>query len=251
MSEYDRLEKLAKELREKYPPGTRIELNHMEDEFAPVEEGTRGTVHFIDDIGQIHMLWDNGRTLPINTETDTFRALSEEEYQEEVSERLNARYYDALNKDILPHVDWDVLGKAYKERDMDCIKSLLQKMHNAFVEVYGTDMLTRDMGFVSVPGVVVGANSTICLALLDLDTMSSGEHWGTTYLTPNGVYQPEQQCHPLAEKYARAMTSYEYWYTMGFLTDHHVDFDKCPKDIINMIADVVNDCPKQNGGITY
>ena len=62
MSEYDRLGRLAKELREKYPPGTRLELISMKEEFSPVEEGTRGTVHFIDDIGQIHMLWDNKRT---------------------------------------------------------------------------------------------------------------------------------------------------------------------------------------------
>ena len=63
MSEYDRLRNLAKELRGKYPPGTRLELISMEEEFSPVEAGTRGTVHFIDDIGQIHMLWDNTRTL--------------------------------------------------------------------------------------------------------------------------------------------------------------------------------------------
>ena len=62
MSEYDRLRNLAKELRGKYPPGTRLELISMKEEFSPVEAGTRGTVHFIDDIGQIHMLWDNKRT---------------------------------------------------------------------------------------------------------------------------------------------------------------------------------------------
>ena len=251
MNEFDRLGKLAKELREKYPPGTRLELIHMEDEFAPVEDGTRGTVHFIDDMAQIHMLWDNKRTLAVNPDTDSFRALTEEECLEEKSEKLNARFYDALNKDILPLVDWDVLGSAYEKRDMSYIKDILQKMHDAFVQIYGTDMLTRDMGFVSVPGILRGGNSTICLALLDIDTMSSGEHWGTTYLTPNGIYQPEQKCHPLAEKYAREMTPYDYWYTMGFLTDHHVDFDNCPKDIINMIAEVVEDCPQQNGGISY
>ena len=83
MNEYSKLEKLADELREKYPPGTRIELIHMEDEFSPVEEGTRGTVRFIDDIGQMHMLWDNGRTLAVNAETDSFRALTPEECYEE------------------------------------------------------------------------------------------------------------------------------------------------------------------------
>ena len=50
------------ELRQNYPPGTRIELIHMDDKWA-VAKGTRGTVTQVDDAGTIHMKWDNGRTL--------------------------------------------------------------------------------------------------------------------------------------------------------------------------------------------
>ena len=32
--------------------------NHMEDPYAPVESGTRGTVKHVDDAGQLHMQWD-------------------------------------------------------------------------------------------------------------------------------------------------------------------------------------------------
>ena len=71
----------------------------MEEEFSPVEEGTRGTVHFIDDIGQIHMLWDNKRTLPINTDTDKFRMLTPEECYEEKCQEKAERFYAALNKE--------------------------------------------------------------------------------------------------------------------------------------------------------
>ena len=104
MSEYDRLGKLAKELRVKYPPGTRLELVHMVDEFKPVEDGTRGTVHHIDDLAQIHMFWDNKRTLAINPETDSFRALTPEECYDEKMERCNKSFYNALNNDILPKI---------------------------------------------------------------------------------------------------------------------------------------------------
>ena len=38
-------------LRKQYPPGTRIQLIEMEDPFAPVPSGTRGTVKMVDDIG--------------------------------------------------------------------------------------------------------------------------------------------------------------------------------------------------------
>lgn len=41
-------------LRRKYPPGTRLQLGCMEDEF-PVPPGSMGTVECIDDAGQIHV----------------------------------------------------------------------------------------------------------------------------------------------------------------------------------------------------
>ena len=50
------------ELRQQYPEGTRILLDYMDDKYA-VPTGTRGTVLHVDDGGNIHMKWDNSRTL--------------------------------------------------------------------------------------------------------------------------------------------------------------------------------------------
>ena len=144
-----------------------------------------------------------------------------------------------------------IAADAYEKRDFVYVKDILQQMHNAFVIAYGTDTLNEDMGFVSVPGVVLGGNSEICLALPDLDTMSSGEHWGTTFLTPYGIYQDEEKCHPLAKEYSSKMIPYEYWYTVGFDGDHHTDLESCPRDIRKMIDDVFSEGMNQNGGITY
>ena len=75
-------EKEVLKLKQEYPPGTRIVLNHMDDKWA-VPPGTRGTVQFVDDSGQVHPIWDNGRTLAIVPEIDSFRKLTEQELREE------------------------------------------------------------------------------------------------------------------------------------------------------------------------
>ena len=46
-------------LRQEYPSGARVKLLQMEDIQAP-PIGTLGTVRAVDDIGTIHVDWDNG-----------------------------------------------------------------------------------------------------------------------------------------------------------------------------------------------
>lgn len=64
-------------LKENYPAGTRIRLIHMDDPYAPVLDGTTGTVVAVDDAGNIHMKWDNGRSLAICPEVDSFAKVGE------------------------------------------------------------------------------------------------------------------------------------------------------------------------------
>lgn len=56
------------------PPGTRVELISMEDAYA-VPAGTKGVVDLVDDIGTIHVTWENGRKLGICPDVDRFRRL--------------------------------------------------------------------------------------------------------------------------------------------------------------------------------
>ena len=67
--------KMAEFIKEQYPPGTRIRLNSMDDPYAPIAPGTEGEVDFVDDIGQLHMKWDNGRTLALVPGEDSFSVL--------------------------------------------------------------------------------------------------------------------------------------------------------------------------------
>lgn len=63
-------------IKKQYPAGTRIKLINMDDPWHPVEPGTEGTVQFVDDIGQIHMKWDNGRTLALVPGQDEFEIIN-------------------------------------------------------------------------------------------------------------------------------------------------------------------------------
>ena len=51
-------------IRRQYPVGTRITLRYMEDQQAP-PPGTKGTVAYVDDIGQIGVKWDTGSSLSL------------------------------------------------------------------------------------------------------------------------------------------------------------------------------------------
>ena len=64
-------------LRRKYPKGTRVELISMEDPYSRLPEGTRGTVDAVDDIGTIHVRWDNGSGIGIVPGVDTVRKVTE------------------------------------------------------------------------------------------------------------------------------------------------------------------------------
>lgn len=64
--------------RQRYPPGTRVELVQMNDDPQPVPPGTQGTVVDVDGIGQLVMKWDNGRTLSLVPGVDLFRKLPEQ-----------------------------------------------------------------------------------------------------------------------------------------------------------------------------
>lgn len=83
MNEFERMRRQAERIKENYPPGTRIELISMEDPFAPIPSGMRGTVKVVDDMGQLHMHWDNGRSLAVVPGEDSFRKLTQEEIEAE------------------------------------------------------------------------------------------------------------------------------------------------------------------------
>lgn len=56
--------RVLERLRKMYPVGAKVELVKMDDVQAP-PVGTMGVVEFIDDIGTIHVKWENASSLGV------------------------------------------------------------------------------------------------------------------------------------------------------------------------------------------
>lgn len=63
-------------IRRMYPKNTIIKLEKMDDPQAP-PSGTLGIVDFVDDAGQVHMIWENGSSLALIPKKDLFEIVKE------------------------------------------------------------------------------------------------------------------------------------------------------------------------------
>lgn len=63
------------QLRQQYRAGTRVKLAKMDDPYSDLHPGDLGTVALVDDIGTIHIDWDNGSTLGVVYGIDRIRII--------------------------------------------------------------------------------------------------------------------------------------------------------------------------------
>lgn len=76
-------EESVKRIKKQYPVGTRVMVDFMGDDPRPIAPGTKGTVKHVDDIGTIHCVFDNGRSLGLVPGVDSFRTLRERSRDDE------------------------------------------------------------------------------------------------------------------------------------------------------------------------
>lgn len=65
----------VEKIRKLYPAGTRVELIRMDDPYARLKPGDKGTVRIVDDAGTVFVDWDNGSGLGIVYGADRVRKL--------------------------------------------------------------------------------------------------------------------------------------------------------------------------------
>jgi len=158
------------------------------------------------------------------------------------------QYVEHINSHILPFIDYSELQASY-DTDMVYAKGILNRLHEAMVTVYGGELLDEqdgDEGIVVIPGLVRGRDSgKLCLALLDLDLSSSGEHWGTAFLCKSGVISQNEAFSNNAGASAmreaiKAYAPYDYCYTAVIPDDIHVDTMRLPVELVAVLNDFRN-----------
>ena len=248
---FSQLSNIAQSLRERYPIGTRIKLISMGDDPRPIPPGTKGTVEGIDDIATVFCRFDNGRSLGLAYGEDHYRALTQQELLEEKCARNYDKYYEAVHRDIFADVDLDRFAAEIENANDSYTTEILKQLHDKFVEIYDTDNVDTLVGFIQVPAIVESLKTgNYYPALVTLDLDSSGEHWGTCVLSPDGVFEQGEQVENESEaEFWKESIPYRYWYTVTCENDIHVDMADCPEDIGYIISAATGQSFEQNGGM--
>ena len=198
-------------LKEKYSKGTPIRLYNMAGETS-VPPGSKGIVDHVDDIGQIHMKWENGSCLALNVEEDRFDIITK---QDEIAEIKQQEFINKINE-ILEKTDFKLLNMSCNSENTSYAAEKLFAMHQAFEEVYGEGYVEEGYGMVMMPAVIRGRESGI---------LSPGGP-----LVQGYVYLTEEQKQAIKEYYV----PYDYWYTPLVERDHHVDFTDMPDSVTDI-----------------
>lgn len=166
-------------------------------------------------------------------------------------EKLQKQFEKNINE-VLRKVHFARLETSCQSLNKSYAGEVLKQMHDAFVSAYGTDYLDEgSYEFVQIPAVIRSRKTgKMCLGIVTLDLQSSGEHWGTDFLTPYGVVT---QGNPDAAKdlqvYIRDQyIPYDYWYTAEVENDIHISFDNVPESVSDLIAAARGEEPNMNLG---
>lgn len=120
----------VKSLKLKYPKGSRIEVVNMDDTQA-VPPGTQGKVDFVDDMGTIHVSWDNGSTLGLIDGQDDFVLLESPQKNYEVK-KINLK------------INAPVVAKDTPKPQTHIVKNAIKLSHIEYLKLQQNPVYDRD-----------------------------------------------------------------------------------------------------------
>ena len=169
--------------------------------------------------------------------------IQETKYQSRDDKNI-AAFLHVLDTEVFPKIDYEKYLHACQTHDLEYPTELLKMFHEAFVQIYGDDLLTgRDAEWIILPAVLQSEKTgDILVGLVELDLSSSGEHWGTNFLTPYGMFSFEEDRVGRLPKYMKEnFIPYDYYYTPEILGDIHTDKNNAPDEIKTMLMNATGE----------
>ena len=161
---------------------------------------------------------------------------------------LRRRFIQSVNS-ILEELDFEELERSCNGSDPSYAQEILQRMHQAFLNIYRTDCLTDPgLSLVELPAVICGKRTgEVTLGLVTLDLAASGGRWNTVFITPVGVLSQNK------EKMSRIQRTfllekfmpYDYWYTPEVPCDVHINYDNVPYKVVRLATACTGMMPEQ------
>ena len=111
-------------LREQYPKGSRVRLTKMGNDPHPIPPGSMGTLKYIDDVGQFHVKWDNGRGLALIIGEDQFQILP--------PEPQTIKFYMPLTAQLYAYDDWGDLEEYADKQELE--ESIIRRHYGTVAE---------------------------------------------------------------------------------------------------------------------
>lgn len=151
---------------------------------------------------------------------------------------LQKKYVGAVNC-ILKGLDFRRLEESCNSYEQIYAKEVLGRLHQAFVDTYGTDFLPYSVEpFVSMPAVLWGKkNGDVTLGMVVVDMTRAGELVDTVLFTSKGILDQRRDLlssvgnQDLIQKYI----PYDYWYTPELACDQRVNFDYIPARVYSLL----------------
>lgn len=155
-------------------------------------------------------------------------------------------YVDYINRNVLNRINYARLQEDYQTEEKAYAKSVLNALHQGVIEVYGTETFGRDTleeGYVLLPGVLRSReNGNVCIALLEMNLSSPGEHWEIDYLTKYGCISPYKEDLPEAVNQFLKETygTYDHGYTATLPDNIIVNKGRMPDALKEILTDFRN-----------
>ena len=149
------------------------------------------------------------------------------------------RFVEAVNG-ILRELDFEELDRSCNGRDPSYAQEILQKMHQAFLDIYGTDCLTDPaVTVVELPAVFRGRRTgEVAIGVVAIDLTAKGCIRNAVLLTPVRVLnQSKEKLSRIQKTYLmEKFVPYDYWYTPEVPCDIHIRYDNVPYKAVRLLT---------------